>query len=156
LSNTANQTSNEQVTATENETENETKTVSACLTYAEWVKTAQVVEHFSWSTHDRGVYQIDHHFICETTSWKGAYYYTSHCLPFGEGTDAHLRYFGASLENIYDPDGYGTPFFNTLEEAFNFCNYYAANRKLLGGLEEEDLTRNPETGVWELAEQKKL
>jgi hypothetical protein len=151
LSNTANQTSNEQGIAPENETQ----TVSACLTYAEWLKTAQVVEHFSWSSYDRGVYQVGHHFIYETTSWKGAYYYTSHCLPFGESTAEQLRYFGATLENIYDPDGYGAPFFKTLEDAFNFCNYYAANRNLLGGIEEEDLTRNLDTGKWELVQQRK-
>lgn len=152
MSNTTNQTSKEQLIALKDDPQTERVPV----TYSEWIKTAHVVEHLSCGSFDRGIYKVGHHYIYETITWRSDYYYTSHSLPFGEATDKHLRYFGATLEHLYDPDGYGAPFFKTLEDAFNFCNYYAANRNLLGGLEEEDLTRNSETGEWELVEEKKL
>jgi hypothetical protein len=108
------------------------KQSSEVLTFKAWKENTKE-RVISWSQGDRSCYRYGHHYLYETVTWTNLYCYTSHTLRDDETTEGLLEPFGGTVENLYEPEGYGTPFFKTLEDAFNFCNFFLENRPLFGG-----------------------
>jgi hypothetical protein len=102
------------------------------LTFTQWRETTTPLD-VSYGLIFRSMYRLGNHYIFEPeTARLSIYYYTSHSLPDTQECKLLLEPFGATLEQIYDPEGYATPFFTTLEDAFNFCNYFSEHESLFG------------------------